>query len=93
MASKKKKKSSLLWRATKASVFGVGRGVRGVYRFAKKKNKESAEKKKIIRKQKKLEENPIYQMPPTYEQFNLETKITGDFEYLERRLKWQVGST
>jgi len=88
MARKKqdKQKPSLLWRATKASAIGVGKGVRGVYRFARKKSAESAEKKKIIKAQKKLEENPIYQMPPSYEKFELENKISGDYDFLEKRL-------
>ena len=87
MARKKKKqKPSLLWRATKFSAIGIGKGIRGVYRFAKKKRIENVEKKKIIKSQKKLEENPIYQMPASYEEFPLEKKLIGDYSFLESRL-------
>lgn len=54
--------------------------------MAKKKGEESAGKRKVVQAQKKLEKNPIYQMPANYDEFRLENKIMGDYSFLENRL-------
>ncbi|MFC1768536.1 zonular occludens toxin domain-containing protein [Nanoarchaeota archaeon] len=81
----RKKKKSLLWRATKATARGIGKGAVGIgkgiaatYRFSKKKINESKEKKKI-------ESSPVYKAQSKYVKPGVHKVITGNPEDLEER--------
>ena len=90
----RKKKQSLLWRATKGAVKGVGLGiwytakgagwlvgksVKGAYNLTKSSIKKSAEKRE-------LESNPTYNAEPMLEPLQVLEKISGDYSVSEKRI-------
>ncbi len=73
---KKSKEQSLLWKATKATFKGIGRGTAAVFKYTSKKIKESEEKRE-------LEKNPTYKAQPIFGELKVLKKITGDFSSTE----------
>ena len=77
----KKKKQSILWRATKATFRGMGKIIAGTYKFTKRKIKESNQKKK-------LEKNKVYNSNHILDELKIMKTISGDPTiFLERLSK------
>ncbi len=70
----KKKKQSLLWRATKGTARGIGRATAFLAKSAYK----------GIKKQ-KVKMNPVYKKPPKPEQLEIVKKISGDYDLTNQR--------
>ena len=71
----KKKKPSLLWRATKASFRGIGRAFAFLGKSAYKGIKNQ-----------KLKQNPTYKKQPEVEQFKIIDTVAGDYGPVEQKL-------